>query len=340
GYWKLNSNYLDETSNNNETSNQTQQNNTVIDENNTSSETPIVFNLETVENGQDAVLNISIAPTGTSAKGIPVLLYHTIVKENPVGSEITAENFKQQMSALHEEGFTTVSMQDMSAYVKGDKELPDKSILITFDDGRKDSYLNADPVLREHGYNAVMLLISKYATRTRTSASFSYMNKSLVEEMLNTGRWEIEAHAKDSHAYSVIDSDGKTGPFLTSKLWVANKSRIEYNGEYRSRINDELSAVQDDLENNFSVSINSFAYPYGQYGQKVTNYPEAKNVIDDLSHDYYEHVLYQTFSGEGYSYNFPDTNKFMVKRITVLPEWQARDVLNIIATGREKTIPY
>ena len=304
-----------------------------------SSETPIVFDLDPVENGQDAVLNISIAPKGSSAKGVPVLLYHGIVKENPESSQITLENFREQMSALHEEGFTTVTIEDLSEYVKGEKDIPDKSILITFDDGKKESYVNADPVLREYGFNAVMFLISKYSTRGRTSAAFSYMNSSIIKEMLS-GRWEIEAHAKDSHTYSIIDGDGKTGPFLTSKLWNANKSRIEYNGEYRSRINNELINAKADLENNFSVRINSFAYPYGQYGQKITNYPEAKSVIDDLSHENYDHVFYQTFSGEGYSYNFPNTNKFMMKRITVLPEWKARDVLNAIASGREKTLPY
>src|SRR5688572_19967034 len=85
------------------------------------------------------------AETG-SWKGIPVLLYHGIVRK-PDRFNMTMEVFKDQMFALKRAGYRTVTLHDFQSFMRGEMELPAKSFLLTFDDGRADSYEGAEPIL-------------------------------------------------------------------------------------------------------------------------------------------------------------------------------------------------
>src|SRR3989339_479020 len=93
---------------------------------------------------------------------IPGLLYHGII-DKPDGANILLENFKDQMFALKKAGWQTISIEDFYAFTRGEKQVPDKSFLLTFDDGRKDSYYPVDPILKALDYNAVIFVISKYS---------------------------------------------------------------------------------------------------------------------------------------------------------------------------------
>ena len=93
------------------------------------------------------------------AKSIPVLLYHGII-EKPDGENMLIDNFRDQMFALKKAGWQTVSIEDFYKFMKGEKNLPEKSFLLTFDDGRKDSYYPVDPILKALDYNAAMFVIS------------------------------------------------------------------------------------------------------------------------------------------------------------------------------------
>src|SRR3990167_8963661 len=93
------------------------------------------------------------------AKSIPVLLYHGII-ENADGSNILLEDFKNQMFALKKAGWQTVNIEDFYAFMRGEKQVPDKSFLLTFDDGRKDSYYPVDPILKALNYRATIFVIT------------------------------------------------------------------------------------------------------------------------------------------------------------------------------------
>ncbi len=77
----------------------------------------------------------------TLALSVPVLLYHGIVPESDRFS-ITEEVFKDQMFALKKAGYSTITLNEFYGFIHEGKSLPDKSFLLTFDDGRLDSYRN------------------------------------------------------------------------------------------------------------------------------------------------------------------------------------------------------
>ncbi len=96
-----------------------------------------------------------------NAGSVPVLMYHHIT---PSSGQITTspENFDSQMAALAANGYTSLTADQFVGYLRGEK-VPEKSVLITFDDGYLDNWVYAHPVLQKHGMHAVMFLVTGWA---------------------------------------------------------------------------------------------------------------------------------------------------------------------------------
>ncbi|MFA4887556.1 MAG: polysaccharide deacetylase family protein, partial [Candidatus Nanoarchaeia archaeon] len=184
-------------------------------------------------------------PSQERARSIPVLAYHGLAKQD-YKSDVLVENFKKQMFMMKREGYQTITLEEFYEYRLGKRELPEKSFLLTFDDGIKSSYYGADPVLKALDYTAVMFLISKYSLGE--SDHPYYLSKSEVKKMLKTGRWEVQAHARDAHSLVQIDKAGAKANFFGNKMWLADEDRIETEEEYTARVSREFVNVRKDIE--------------------------------------------------------------------------------------------
>ena len=94
--------------------------------------------------------------------GVPVLLYHHVTGDSGDMPDltITPAEFQRQMAALKAAGFRTISPDQLLAYMKGDPApLPDKPVLITFDDGYTDNYTNAFPILKQYDFQATLFMV-------------------------------------------------------------------------------------------------------------------------------------------------------------------------------------
>jgi hypothetical protein len=105
-------------------------------------------------------------PTAKSAApsqraGVPVLVYHEVVTDFRAEGDtvIALANFTEQMQLLADEGFVTVSVDELARFMKGEINLPAKAIVLTFEDGWK-SALNATPVLERLGFKASFWIIT------------------------------------------------------------------------------------------------------------------------------------------------------------------------------------
>lgn len=99
---------------------------------------------------------------GDGEHRLRVLMYHKVndLPGNPLSVPVGL--FDEQMAQLHELGFTVVGLDDVLAYYGDGAELPERSVLITFDDGYRDNLEHAAPVLERHGYPAVLFVPIAY----------------------------------------------------------------------------------------------------------------------------------------------------------------------------------
>jgi peptidoglycan/xylan/chitin deacetylase (PgdA/CDA1 family) len=93
-----------------------------------------------------------------NAAAVPVLMYHH-VSPSPGLVTVSPENFRAQMRWLARNGWRGITCDEFSRFLKGDT-LPDRSVLITFDDGYLDNWVHAAPILAEYGLHAVLFLIT------------------------------------------------------------------------------------------------------------------------------------------------------------------------------------
>ena len=128
--------------------------------------------------------------------GIPILMYHDIELPESQYNRTDIEvrpyvlpepKFEEQMYYLAEQGYRVISLEDFVSFVKDKKPLPEKSIVITFDDGHISNYLKAYPILKKWGFKAVFFII------TSSVGMPGMLTWEQIQEMADNGM-EIGSH--------------------------------------------------------------------------------------------------------------------------------------------------
>jgi len=293
------------------------------------------------------ILNRKVQPASKiipaeKTKFIPVLLYHGVI-ENPDwkndGVNISLSDFRTQMFALKTEGYQTITLTEFLGFMKGEKDLPEKSILISFDDGRKDSYYVADPIFRALDFNAVMFVITGRSIGEANKKSVFHLTEDELHKMIESGRWEAGSHTQNGHNLVKIDGNGTQGHFLTDKLWVDSAGRLETEEEYAQRIKNDLLASKKDLENNLGVRALGFAYPFGDYGDSSQNFPGSKNILINEVNSIFPLSFRQAGESE-FPGNYPGADFRLIKRLNVSSDMSKDQLLFLVNDDHEKTLPY
>jgi peptidoglycan/xylan/chitin deacetylase (PgdA/CDA1 family) len=207
-------------------------------------------------------------PGSPDRSRIPVLLYHGIAPPggfaNPADAVfgLNPEEFAKQMVLLDTAGYETVTLDEFVRFHAGeDVALPARPLLLTFDDGRADSYTGGDAILEELGFNAVMFVDTGAVER----GDAEYLTWPELEAVQATGRWELQLHA-GAEGHSFIQhgpAATDTGPFYAYRL------EDEALGGWRERTFGDISGGEEVLAANIpSYEPLAFAPPFGSYGQE------------------------------------------------------------------------
>lgn len=108
------------------------------------------------------------ARTGPPPAGVPVLMYHKIGEEQGNDAVISPARFTEHMEYLHRNGYRTLSLEELEAYVAGKADLPPKPVVLTFDDGYRDTYEIALPLLKKYGFKSTVFIMLADAERHLT----------------------------------------------------------------------------------------------------------------------------------------------------------------------------
>lgn len=168
---------------------------------------------------------------------LPIIMYHGLLKEEKrQGQFIISPNlFEQDLRYLQENGYTTVVIADLIAYVQDGKPLPEKPVMLTFDDGYYNNYLYAFPLLKQYNCKMVLSPIGRYTdeyTQNKdTHANYAHCSWDAVREMMASGLVEFQNHSYNLHS---IDS-GRKG---------AKKKAVESLVDYRTLLVEDVMKMQ------------------------------------------------------------------------------------------------
>ncbi len=172
---------------------------------------------------------------------IPILMYHYI-SEPPSDADVyrqdlsvSPERFREQMAWLHASGYETISLYHLVyALNVGWPPLPDRPIIITFDDGYIDNYENAFPILQGFGYTGTFFILTDVTDRNEPG----YMTWNMLKEMSQEGM-SIEVHGREH-----IEMAGRDQDWLTFHL-LGPAQTIEANLGYQPRFLAYISGKYD-----------------------------------------------------------------------------------------------
>src|SRR6266516_5362280 len=213
-----------------------------------------------------------VAPVATSPKiRKPVVdqtaqtiiyCYHRLVdKIRYPGTEITPAAFEAQMKELKDRGITVISMQDLLAWKRGEKNIPPRCAVITFDDGYKSQYEVAWPIMKKYGYPFTMFIYTE-GVRGGSLGGGGAITWEQLADMRDNGV-DIEAH-------SATHQDLREGHTITLASPGGKKTRTKLTGpQYEEWMQNEVVGSKQLLEQRLGIKVNCFAVPFGNYNEHV-----------------------------------------------------------------------
>lgn len=203
------------------------------------------------------------------ASRVSVLTYHRVVKNNDISKAhyidgkmnpmiVTEDEFSRQMAYLKANDFETLTLWELYLFITGEMEIPKKSVVLTFDDGYKDNFIVAYPILKEHDFLAVNFLITGAVTKRVHPFTPKHVQYFSTKEITKA----CDVFEFQSHTY--------------------NYHKREKNAEFEdiafsnSKSADEISEdIQKSIHNLNGENL-AFAYPYGEYS------PSTINILKEL----------------------------------------------------------
>lgn len=203
-------------------------------------------------------------------KSVPILMFHHISEE--ADSILTPDAFTEYMKTIKAAGYETVFYKDLLGFVKGENELPQKPIIISFDDGYESNYIYAYPLLKKMNMKAEISVIGYTVgfdlypdTSIKIIPHFTWIQAS---EMVRSGVINIHSHSYNLHQHTATGKE-------VSRLGVV-KRKGESESEYINTLRSDVIAANRAIKNNLGYKNIVYTYPYGAY----TGTTEA--VLNDL----------------------------------------------------------
>lgn len=186
---------------------------------------------------------------------LPIIMYHSILNDKKLQNDYTVSPtlFENDLKYLTSNGYTTVTVEDLINYVYHGKDLPEKCIMLTFDDGYYNNYYYAYPLLKKYKCRAVISPIAsmteKFTQTQDISVSYGHISDDDIREMVNSGYVEIQNHSYDMHT-------------LTPRKGVSKK-KSESQEDYKNAVTNDITKAQNYLENVTGKKPSCFVYPFG-----------------------------------------------------------------------------
>ena len=190
-----------------------------------------------VQAQRDSGAPVAALRTSGDSSFVPILVYHGVFPHHPgqtpeqVAYDVAPEAFEAHMAYLRDHNFHVASLAEYVAALESGNALPDRSVVITFDDGRENQYVHAFPILKQFGYTATFFV---YPNPVGRRAEF--MTWDQIREM------QVAGMTIGSHSY--------THPYLTR---IADPRQLKR----------EIEGSRVKLEKELGIHVEFFAYPFG-----------------------------------------------------------------------------
>ncbi len=206
--------------------------------------------------GQGRKTMISAVSDSEDTVKLPIIMYHSILKNNKSKGKfiITPDDFESDLKYIKDNGYTTIVMQDLVDFVYENTQLPEKPIMLTFDDGYYNNYLYAFPLIKQHNCKMVLSPIGKqcdiYSENNDKNPAYAHCSWENLKEMQDSGVVEIQNHSYNMHS-------------ITKKRRGTKKNKCESFEHYQKALCNDVMLMQNKVEDFLDFTPTTFVFPFG-----------------------------------------------------------------------------
>ena len=211
---------------------------------------------------------------GTSQAGLPqqlqilatyrdkvaVLMYHDVEPDSNNTITITPQRLDADLTLLQQKGFHVIPISQLAAFMEYRSSVPEKAVVLTFDDGYEGVYRYAFPVLKKHSAPAAIFIIGYYVGRLP-----GYLTWPEVRQLEESGLVTTGGHTYNQHVPEPSKKPNLVVPATIGHLFNPQTGREETDQEYEARMLSDSKLFQDTLQGELGHTTPYFAYPYGAY---------------------------------------------------------------------------
>jgi peptidoglycan/xylan/chitin deacetylase (PgdA/CDA1 family) len=188
---------------------------------------------------------------------LPIIMYHSILaRTGAQGTFVLAPwELEADLKYLSEHGYETVSVRQLIDYTEGGGELPEKPVLLSFDDGCLNNLTYAVPLLEKYGMCAVFSVVGEYtemfSVKPDPNPNYAYLSWEEISALIDTGRAEIANHTYSMHSHGARQGSAKR--------------RGEAAETYVKLFTEDAVKLQDALLEYCKYLPYIYTYPFGRY---------------------------------------------------------------------------
>ncbi|MCI8413096.1 MAG: polysaccharide deacetylase family protein [Clostridia bacterium] len=199
------------------------------------------------------------AKTQKDVRRVPVVMYHSVCKTNVGEFVISPDGLRRDFKYFRDKGYTAVFVRDIVAFCDGKKNLPEKPIVITFDDGFYNNAYYALGIAEEFGMKITVSVVGSYVKKEekekKRSPVYSYLNYDDMRRMQQSGWVEFCNHTYDMHR--------------TSPRKGVRRAKGESASEYEKTLTADSEKCRKLIKSACGVSPDVFTYPFGCYSNET-----------------------------------------------------------------------
>lgn len=197
---------------------------------------------------------------------VPIIMYHSILKSSKGDYIIHPNILENDLKYICEKGYTSITMSELINYVYNNDPLPEKPVIITFDDGHYNNLTYAVPLLKKYNMKAVISIVGKYtdtySITDEVNPNYSYLRWKDINELIDDGTIEFQNHTYNLHSIST------------------RKGTMKKQGEafdlYKHVLSSDILKLQEEFKENTNYTPNTFTYPFGAISK------DSYQIIKDL----------------------------------------------------------
>lgn len=248
-------------------------------------------------------------------KNVPILMYHDVSYKENNDMTVSPERFEEHIKALWKNGYTALCFDDLYAYVMHNATLPEKCVLITFDDGYLSNYEYAYPILEKYGMKGAVFAVGVTTGKTTYKDTQKEINPHYTyeqgREMFEKDVLITQSHTYDFHRVEGLDEEYRDG---------ASKLRGESDAEFAKLFYDDITKSKQEIEQNVGNGVIALSYPQGIHSP----------VTDVVARNAGYHITLTVEDGMAQLVRGVRQSLYSLERFGMYEEISAQDLLNKI----------